>query len=107
MDRGAACWLHRGSATLGDQRANHRHRRSAGFLTAGGPWWFGSDVPANGRRASMAMSGPLGCRRRIECDKEYLCAHRDIELVRSVQVLDVREPGSGSGPQILWFTPAG
>src|SRR5580693_9281832 len=30
-----------------------------------------------------------------------------IELVRSVRVLDGREAGSPSGPQILRFTPAG
>ena len=47
-----------------------------GVLRAGRPWWFGSDVPAEGRRASVAMSGPLGCGRRIECDKEYLVAGR-------------------------------
>ncbi len=60
------------------------------------------------RRVVLAQpEDPLGCRPRHRGAKRECLVARGHRLVRSVQVLEVREAGSRGGPQILRFTPAG
>jgi hypothetical protein len=80
-------------------RTSHR-----GCREVSGDWrtwvlWF--NVPAQSRRVAVAMPVPLGCRLRHRgAIREPPWSLVAIELVRSVQVLEVREAGSRGGPQI-------
>jgi hypothetical protein len=78
-------------------------RGSRGLADLGGPVQMFRRRAAGRRRRCRACWAAVGASSAIGIAWSLAA----IELVRSVQVLDVREAGSGRGPQILWFTPAG